>query len=338
MKKNFVESSSFSSRLIPIKQSIIKSNNLKMTSSDSGKLIHGQISRKFSQKTNSFIKLIRPNNIIPTLALSFSGGFIMNNSLYKLFKSPQFIVSIINTLLIMSSSMIINDIIDINIDRINNPSRPLVKGTISLKEAKIYVLLLLSITEILSFNFLPNELQLMVNLAILNISIYTSFLKKIPLIKNLSCAFLVSFTSIFSGMASADYIFFNKNFNLLLITSYLIFTGSLCNELLLDMSDITGDRLNRINTIPVLYGNNFSLNLVKYILRINIIFSTVLISNLYGIKVGIPLLIILLPLINNLKNIRKYNYSKNIIINVVKNTEKPLFISLLYLVSISFLY
>lgn len=288
------------------------------------------------KKTKNFIKLIRPINIIPTLALSFYGGFMMNKSLYKLLKSSSFIVSVINTILIMSSGMIINDIIDISIDKTNNPDRPLVNGDVSLREAKIYVLLLLVLTEFLSFKFLPNELQLIVNLAIVNIGIYTSFLKKIPLIKNLSCAFLVAFSSVFSGMASVENIFLHKNISLLLITSYLVFIGSLCNEILLDISDIIGDKLNKINTIAVLYGEDFSLNLVEYILKINVMFVTIFVANLFNIQKGLPLLVILSPLVNNLNKIRKYNYSYNIIRKQVKKTNKPLFMSLLYLILLSF--
>ena len=316
-----------------IKQPSLINHNLKMDSSNPVTKLY---SKQFFSKSKNYLKLIRCSNIIPTFALSFSGGFIMNKSLYKLLNSSTFIVSVINTILIMSSSMIINDIIDLNIDKTNNPDRPLANGSITLHEARIAVLLLLSITEFLTLTFLPEQLQYMVNLAILNITFYTSFFKKIPLIKNLSCAFLVSFASIFSGIASVENIFINKNVHLLLITSYLTFIGSLCNEILLDISDIRGDRLNNIHTIPVLFGRNFSLNFVNFILRTNIFFFTIFISNLYNLQTGLPLLIILYPLVNNLKNIRKYNYSYNIIRKEVKKTNTPLFMSLLYLILLSF--
>ena len=63
--------------------------------------------------------LIRSENIFPTLLLSFSGGWIVNPSIYNLLKNKSFIVSNIVTILIMCSSMIINDIVDINIDKMN---------------------------------------------------------------------------------------------------------------------------------------------------------------------------------------------------------------------------
>jgi len=93
---------------------------------------------KIKNKSLSFLKLIRSKNILPTLLLSFSGGFVMNPSIYNILKSSIFITSTIITLLIMSCSMIINDIFDINIDKINNSKRPLVTGEVSIKEASIY--------------------------------------------------------------------------------------------------------------------------------------------------------------------------------------------------------
>jgi 4-hydroxybenzoate polyprenyltransferase len=86
------------------------------------------------KKINGFTKLIRPTNIIPTIFLGISSGFIMNPSFHELLKSKQFILSNAIVLLIMSNSMIINDLFDIHVDKKNNPSRPLVTGQIKKQE------------------------------------------------------------------------------------------------------------------------------------------------------------------------------------------------------------
>ena len=79
------------------------------------------------------------------------------------------IISTINTILIMSSSIIINDLYDINIDKINNPNRPLVSGVVSKTEAIIYTLSLLSSAEYLNIVYLSQSFQWIIHLAILNI-------------------------------------------------------------------------------------------------------------------------------------------------------------------------
>ena len=83
------------------------------------------------KKIHSISQLTRSGNIIPTLLLSFSGGWIMNPSISNLIHSTPFITSNINTVLIMSLSMILNDLFDIEVDKLNNPSRPLITGEIS---------------------------------------------------------------------------------------------------------------------------------------------------------------------------------------------------------------
>jgi hypothetical protein len=113
-------------------------------------------------KFQSFLKLMRVKGIPPTFLLCFSGGWIMNPSLPNLLKSVPFIVSVVNTLLITSASMVINDIFDINVDRINSPHRPLITGEVTMKEAYLLSALLLGGAEYLTFRFLPFNLQMIV--------------------------------------------------------------------------------------------------------------------------------------------------------------------------------
>jgi geranylgeranylglycerol-phosphate geranylgeranyltransferase len=291
-------------------------------------------------KIKSFLELIRYENILPTILLNFSGGFIVNPSLNNLLHSQPFIISIITTILIMSSSMIINDIIDIDIDKINSPNKPLVRGSIKIKEAYGYLIILLSIAELLSYNYFTQKLQVIIHLAILNIILYTPVFKKIPFIKNISCAFLVSFSVIFSSLStSSDEIISNfitihdleKNTDLLKILFLTLFYGSFYNEVLLDICDKDGDEKNNIKTIPVIYGNKFSINLLLNITNAIIIFNTFLLKKAYSLKVALLYPIIFLKSYINLLKIKNNNYLKSIIIKVVKNTNIILFLLLLYI-------
>ena len=104
-----------------LKYSIInfKHNNIKISDTYNINLINNKkiyfhnIVENLKKKTNSFFKLIRYKNIPCTLLLSFSSGFIINKSFFKLFNSKKFMISTLITVLIMSCSMIINDIFDI---------------------------------------------------------------------------------------------------------------------------------------------------------------------------------------------------------------------------------
>jgi 4-hydroxybenzoate polyprenyltransferase len=296
---------------------------------------------KLCNKFQSLLKLMRVKSIPPTFLLCFSGGWIMNPSLPNLLKSVTFIVSTINTLLIMSASMVINDICDIEIDRINSPHRPLVNGEVTMKEAYVLSLLLLGVSEYLTFKFLPFNLQMIIQLVIFQIILYTPVLKRIFLIKNLSCAGLVSFSIFFNGLAAAGNTLLstNKNFGLLSITLSLIFFGSWSNELLLDMRDIEGDKNNKIVTLPTLFGNDVSWLLTSTIIHFNMISNSLSMAYLYNSPgIGSGIVVILTPLLVNLYKIKKAEYSLESIKNYAQKSNYPLFVLILYLCGLAFTY
>jgi geranylgeranylglycerol-phosphate geranylgeranyltransferase len=146
--------------------------------------LSNSLALSIQNKTNQFLKLIRCKNIIPTLFLCGTGGWLMNPSVSSLLHSKSYIVSSIDTLLIMSASMIINDLFDLEIDKINNPERPLVTGAITKSEAIVTTLLLTGISEYLNIVFLPSSLQPIIHLSVLFIYLYTPVFKKIMVIKN----------------------------------------------------------------------------------------------------------------------------------------------------------
>jgi 4-hydroxybenzoate polyprenyltransferase len=290
------------------------------------------------QKTNNFLRLIRYKNIPSTFLLSLSSNYIINNSIIELFQSKIFIASSIITILIMSSSMIINDIFDIDIDKINNSDRPLVSGDIKIHEAIMSAFIMLGLTKYLSIKYLTKNLQIIINIIIFIIIIYTPILKKILFIKNLSCALLVSFSTYFTGLSCINQcVNINAYINIYIfyLLSTFIFLGSLYNELLLDIIDKDGDKHNNINTIPVVYGLNNSWNLAKIILYFNILFNSFNLCLIFGIREGMLLFYILYPLKTDLDNIKKSNYNNNIINYAVNKLNKPLFLSLIYLCVLS---
>jgi 4-hydroxybenzoate polyprenyltransferase len=292
-------------------------------------------------KFQSFFKLMRVKGIPPTFLLCFSGGWIMNPSLPNLLKSVPFIVSVVNTLLITSASMVINDIFDINVDRINSPHRPLITGEVTMKEAYLLIALLLGGAEYLTFRFLPFNLQMIVQLAIIQIILYTPVLKRIFLIKNLSCAGLVSFSIFFNGLASAGNTLLttNANFGLLGIALSLIFFGSWSNEIILDMRDIEGDKNNKIVTIPTLFGNDFSWYLLQTINNYNIISNSLSMAYLYNSpRIGSGIVFILTPLLVNLYQVKREKYSLESIKNYTQKSNYPLLALMSYLCGLAYVY
>jgi geranylgeranylglycerol-phosphate geranylgeranyltransferase len=250
----------------------------------------------------------------------------------------------------MASSMIINDLYDIKIDKINYPNRPLVNGELTTKEAIFFTIILLSITQIINIIYMPVVLQKYLYLIIVLINIYTPILKKILFVKNLTCASIVSFSVLFSGLSMYNsnkinqilgnflinsYQDINIRTRLLLTSSILLFFSSLYCELLLDIGDYKGDKDNNIPTIPVVYGKKFSLILSISLLCFNIFMVYNSLVHNISTQAGILFCLIYLPVWNNFKLLLQNNYSKEIIKKVLIKSTNCLLISLLYICYIS---
>ena len=86
----------------------------------------------------SYFRLIRlPNDVMIGIGVLI-GEFIALRTYPNIDLS---ICSFLVGFLISASVMILNDIADINIDKINNPNKPLVKGTISLRSAYYHAIM-----------------------------------------------------------------------------------------------------------------------------------------------------------------------------------------------------
>ena len=291
------------------------------------------VENKMIQKMKNISKLIRLENTLPTLLLCFSGGWITNPSLHNLLTSPTFLLSSINTILVMYVSMILNDIFDLEVDKYNNPSRPLVTGEIKVKEAIGYASLLTIAVEYSSYIWLPSVQQKYLHLALLNVLLYTPYLKKIIILKNISCAYLVAFSLYFAGLGSTSGKIIN-NMNLLEIASRLIFFGSFTNELLLDMRDKYGDKINKITTIPVKYGNRISWRIALSLLFTNVIWNAFEILKIYGLVKSVLFIMLCSPFYTNMLKIKQNGYSKSIILHFLEQATKHLFFILIYLCSL----
>lgn len=289
---------------------------------------HCQGIQVLENKSKCLFKIIRPNNILPTLLLCFAGGFISNPSNIL---SKQFAASTMITLIVMSNSMIINDIFDMEIDKTNNPTRPLISGEIKKKEAILVSSLLIMSSEILNMVVLPRSAQLITRVANLIILIYTPILKRITYLKNISCAALISFSVFFPGFVVQPNIYVTKNAFLLGILSNSVFMGSFINEVLMDIRDKEGDQKNNITTLPVKYGNDRTLDFVTNMLSRLVVVNMLTLTKLYTISAGFAFMFIHMPFFTNLELIKRRNYDAISIKNALIGSIKTLFLVVLYI-------
>ncbi len=206
----------------------------------------------------ALLKNIRPIQTLYHLGLLFIGmgfAFIFADAvvLPSLFSFVAFFLLCIAVIFAWYGNFIFNDCADIEIDRISNKNRPLVKKVITQKNYKHIGITLIILSLVITMAVSPY--------AVLPLFFYHAFsflyntsplrLKKFPFIATLIAA-IASFMIVVVGFVTIapehSLAMFPPHIAMLLIVTY---TVSLPIK---DLKDIAGDKANHIYTIPVLFG------------------------------------------------------------------------------------
>jgi geranylgeranylglycerol-phosphate geranylgeranyltransferase len=235
----------------------------------------------------------------------------------------------------MASCMVLNDIHDLPIDRINNPERPLVTGEVSVLGAKRLAFGLLLFSEALNLRFIPQGLQYISRLSSLFAVLYTPFFKRALVLKNAACAALIASSILFSGFVSSPGVAFGPRLKLLNIATNMIFLGSFTSEILLDIADEPGDKINGLKTLPIVYGKDKAWTLAYFSMFTNIWVNGLDLGRIFGLWVGIGFIILCGPALDWLRDIRDQEYGKYYIQEYGKKIVLPMGLALVYFEGIS---
>lgn len=289
----------------------------------------------YIDKWCAYNNLLRTQNCFPTFLLNFLGGWLMMPS-HKLLLNNHFWIFSLITQLTMMNSMVVNDIFDLKVDLINSNNRPLVNKQITIKEAKcIYVTITIIIKFLSILFFYKNYFFLYIYGINMVLFLYTPYLKKILLVKNITCSSVVGSTILMTSKSMINNNLninmnqiMNQNINLINITSRFLFLSSLYIELLLDIKDIKGDKENNIITIPNYFGEKKTLVSLMVIFISNLLYQTVIFHKhkKYRLLIGFTLSNIIF--LNNLFRLHKWSYDEKIL-NCVKHTTISLLIFIL---------
>ena len=183
------------------------------------------------------------------------------------FNSFEFVLFVFTTLLVTASGYIINDIYDIETDRINKPDKRIIDVHLSLSSAwKIYFSMILT-GALISFYLAVQRNDLfywfIYPAAVFLLFGYSRWFKGIPYLGNilvsLFCAavpgiFFLSEASVLKELKIIDLTSFLPLHNLLLAYVLFAFLTNLYREIVKDLQDETGDKLTNIQTAAVYFG------------------------------------------------------------------------------------
>lgn len=256
-----------------------------------------------ANKIFSYIKITRPLNVIITFLVVIVAILISESEHISII-----IIFFASTAaaMVAASGNIINDIYDIETDKISHPNRVLVIGAIAKNEAWIEYTSL-NIIAIIIAALISFKLTFIVVATIILLYFYSTAIKKIPLVGNFTIAFITGLTFVYGGVASGN---LNESF----IPAIFAFLINAIRELVKDIMDIDGDNKINIKTFPIRFGIPKSKQLITALTFLLIVFTFYpFLNQFYRIEYFIVVMVILNPiLVVCLKFLSDKNEEKNL--------------------------
>jgi 4-hydroxybenzoate polyprenyltransferase len=264
-----------------------------------------------------FIKLIRYENlaIIAGVMYILRYGLILplltSNGIAPQLTHVQFLLLTIATVFIAAGGYIINDVYDVDIDKVNKPEKLIIGKYIRLRTAEnIYVALTLIAVvcgAYVSYSVNLRSLSLLFPIVAGLLYFYSTSYKSTVLLGNMAIALITAVVpfmviifelpllnikySAFTGPS------FNFNFIIGWIGFYAVFAflTTLLREILKDMEDFEGDEAYGKKTVPITWGINISkyivLSLSILLLSLEIFILIRYLHDLFSIVYIIPFVI-----------------------------------------------
>jgi geranylgeranylglycerol-phosphate geranylgeranyltransferase len=223
-------------------------------------------------KLKYWFQITRPNNVLIAflsvwMAAIVAGGI---DPIYHL------LLVAFSAAFITVGANVINDIFDVEIDRINKPYRPIPSGNVSITEA--YIIFAVSYLIAWVMAWMVNYSVFLVALVFgLLLILYSFRFKRMVLIGNFVVSLATGMAFIYGGMAvnRIEGTFYPALF------AFFFHFG---REIIKDLQDVEGDRARGANTLAVVYGTKVSLITASIIFILLIILTLIpYISKLYGV-------------------------------------------------------
>jgi len=208
-----------------------------------------------SSKLAASIQLLRPFNVIVMMLVIAAAVILASES------SPSLQIVLLAAAVggcIGGAANAINDYFDIEIDRINKPRRPLVRGVLS-PEWAFLQWLLLSLVGISLNLFLPSLAFWIAACAVVILYLYSARLKKTLLWGNLAVAAMTALALVYGAVVAGHP-------EESIVPALFAFLINLGREVVKDVEDLPGDLGGKARTFPAIFGVRKSLALATGVL------------------------------------------------------------------------
>ncbi len=229
----------------------------------------------------AYLELTRPVNSLAAGVLTFIGAFVAGAGPSQ--AQPVF-AAVVATWAATGAGNAINDYFDRDIDRINNPERPIPRGAVEPRGALVFSGLLFLVAVVLAV-MLPLVAIAIAAVNLLGLVAYTKLFKGQPGAGNALVAYLGGSTFLF-GAAAVGRVWAG------VVLFALAALSTFTREVVKDVEDIDGDREEGLNTLPIAIGERTALWVGVLVLIAAVAASPV--PYLTGLF-GLPYLLVVVP-------------------------------------------
>lgn len=198
---------------------------------------------KIISNVYNFLWLTRITVVFPILLVGICSFYLCNQ---LSFQSDKLIIIVLPVFL-AAGGFILNDIFDIEKDKINKPQKPIPANSISRSTAFKILFIFFIISFILIITIDSYKLILLFLVSFVLTLLYSIINKYNGILGNLVTAFL----STIPWLAPALY---TNKISLLLVPALISFGFIFSREILLDIKDISGDKAQNFKTLPIKAG------------------------------------------------------------------------------------
>lgn len=215
----------------------------------------------------SYLKIIRPTNCI-MMGIGIVSGYIIASGSISF--SAELLAGIIVAAAFTAFANVTNDIIDYEIDKINQPQRPLPSGEMSRKQA-IYFSILLLILGLSASVFTKNIWFILIPPIVAIVTIlYNVYLKKYGFVGNVVVSFLVALSLVGGSLIAVKHIT-----SYTVIFSSMAFFANLGREVHKGIVDVEGDKTKGIRTVAIARGERYAKIVAIFFYMLAVILSIV---------------------------------------------------------------
>ncbi len=242
---------------------------------------------KIMERIYKFFSITRPLNLLIVFAAVIISGWICATVNLPV---DIILLAALSASLTAAAGNVINDLFDFESDKINHPERALPSGKLNLRQVFILYYALVCTSLILSYlvNTICFAIVIISNILLF---FYSNKFKSIVLFGNLIVALLTGLVFIYGGYAVG-------NVNLAIVPSAFAFLINFIREIVKDMHDLEGDKLEGIKTFPQVFGLSKT-KVFIFILTLILIVSSFIpvLSNFYNFKYLIIITVFLNPIL-----------------------------------------